>query len=308
MAVAAGETRNPRKVIKSAVYPLFTRMMIFFIVNIFFMTMNTPANDPRLHTESSTLASPFVIAIERAGNSMPFAHLINALILLTVVSCGNASAYLASRTLVGLSDNKMIPKHFSYKDKSGRPYVALTVSFIIGIVLCYIQLTSSGEAVYNWLNSLVALSGYLTWIGIFATHISFRKGLKAQNIPLSRLPFKDPCAPYGQWYGIVLNLALIGLEFWLSLFPLNGGKASAGSFFENYLSIPLFVITWAVAYYIRRDPFKKPEELDFSEARYFDEYDEMLEAREKAAGKKIGPHAHTWYQKVYRTIWIYLFG
>lgn len=90
IAVIAGETASPRKTVKATIKPLFWRMSTFFVLNIWLVGMVTPSNDARLANESGTLASPFVIAIERAG-LMWLAHLLNAFIFVTVMSCGITS-------------------------------------------------------------------------------------------------------------------------------------------------------------------------------------------------------------------------
>lgn len=116
--------------------------------------MCVPYNDADLINESGTLASPFVIAIKTVG-VMPLAHLLNALIFLTVMSCGITSVYIASRCLTGLSDLKLIPDYFSKKDKRGRPWISMIISTVIGGGLCYLNCNNEGAVAYNWFSSMV---------------------------------------------------------------------------------------------------------------------------------------------------------
>jgi len=91
---------------------------------------------------------------------------------------------------------------------------------------------------------------------------------------------------------------ILGCLFYLSIFPF-GGKGSAETFFSTYLAAPLFVFDYVV-YKVSfgmlfsctgklTEPFQiyyktkaaVPTEVDFSDARAFDEED-RLKAEEKA--------------------------
>lgn len=64
--------------------------------------------DENLFGSSGTNASPFVIMYRNAG-VQPLAHIMNAVILISVLSTGGISGYGGSRILVGLSQLKMAP-------------------------------------------------------------------------------------------------------------------------------------------------------------------------------------------------------
>lgn len=172
IAVIAGEVANPRSTIKKTIRPVFWRMFTFFVVNIWLVGMCIPSDDSNLATASGTLGSPFVIAIQRAG--VPgLAHAINGFIFLSVVSCGITSAYVASRSLTALADIRIVHPIFGWKDKQGRPLVALAISLALGGGLCYLNVDSVGTIVYGWFTSLVSKA------------CQFRRILKS-NIALGR--------------------------------------------------------------------------------------------------------------------------
>lgn len=131
--------------------------------------MCVPYNDDRLISESGTLASPFVIAIERA-NVPVLPHILNAFIFITVVSCGITSIYIASRSLTALSDIKLIPAFFGQKDGKGRPYVALIISTVLGGGLTYLNCNSTAAVVYGWFSSLVSRIVYLAFPPALTLH------------------------------------------------------------------------------------------------------------------------------------------
>lgn len=68
VAIAGAETRNPRKAIPTAVKRTFFRVILFYVVSIFVVSLIVPANDEHLGLTTGTAAqSPFVIAFNRAG-------------------------------------------------------------------------------------------------------------------------------------------------------------------------------------------------------------------------------------------------
>ena len=67
VAIAGAETRNPRKSIPAALQRTFIRVVLFYVLSIFVISLLVPANDPRLTFGESVTQSPFVIAFSRAG-------------------------------------------------------------------------------------------------------------------------------------------------------------------------------------------------------------------------------------------------
>jgi amino acid transporter len=217
-------------------------MFSFFVLNIWMVGMCVPSNDNDLVNGSGTLASPFVIALKR-GNQMWLAHTINGFIFLTVISCGVTSVYIASRALTALSDTGIIHHVFGKKDKRGRPWLSLIVCTVLGGGLCYLNCNDTGVVVYGWFSSLVSISTFMSWLSITATHIAFRRALKAQNIEAKSLPLRAPFAPYVQWMAIVVVGFCMGCEFYLALYPF-GEEPSAKAFFSVYLAFPLFIFDY----------------------------------------------------------------
>ncbi|CAK3862354.1 amino acid transporter [Lecanosticta acicola] len=273
IAVIAGEAKEPRKTVKASVYPIFYRMFMFFVLNIWLVGMCVPYDDTNLVSASGTLGSPFVIATQRAKQGW-LAHILNAFIFISVMSCGITSVYVASRSLTSMADIDLIHRKFGWKDKAGRPWVALAISVSIGGGLCYLNCNDEAYQVYSWFSSLVAIAGFFQWGSCFVCHIFFRAALRAQNISYKGLPFQAPFAPYLQYAGLVIILFILGCEFYLSVSPLDGA-GSAKTFFANYLGAPLFFVD-LIAYKLwYKTKMVKPEEVDFSEAFAFDEQDKM---------------------------------
>lgn len=99
VGLAAAETRNPRIELPKAIKQVFWRILLFYMVSLTIAGLLVPYDDPRLLGSSSTdaNASPFVIAIRDASISgLP--SVMNAVILIAVLSVGNSSIYASSRT------------------------------------------------------------------------------------------------------------------------------------------------------------------------------------------------------------------
>lgn len=160
IAIIAGEAIKPRKTVKAVVFPIFWRIFLFFILNIWLVGMCVPYDDTDLVNGSGTIGSPFVIALKR-GNQYWLAHTINGFIFLTVISCGITSFYISSRSLTALADIALVHPVFGKKDSAGRPWLALLISGTIGGGLCYLNVNSTTIEVYNWFSSLVSPGAFL---------------------------------------------------------------------------------------------------------------------------------------------------
>jgi amino acid transporter len=107
-ALVAAETSNPRKSVPRAVGSIWMRLSLFYIMGSLMVTITVSPKDPNLFG-SGLNASPFVIAYKNAG-LMPLAHMMNAVVFISVLSTGSIQVYAGARTLMGLSHLKMAPK------------------------------------------------------------------------------------------------------------------------------------------------------------------------------------------------------
>jgi amino acid transporter len=125
---------------------------------MFFIGILIPYNDPRLLGSSAQTAnSPLTIALTDAG-ILPAAHLINALIVISVISAGNGSLYVSSRTLLFMARNGKAPRLVGRTNKAGVPWVALICSNLFSCIVFLTQSSSAGR-IYS---ALITLSGGTT--------------------------------------------------------------------------------------------------------------------------------------------------
>ena len=119
VGITAGEAANPRKTVPRAINKVVFRIVLFYIMSLFFIGLLVPYNDSRLSASSAVIASsPFVISIQNAGTyALP--DIFNAVVLITVVSAANSNVYVGSRVLYSLARTGNAPKQFGYVTRQG---------------------------------------------------------------------------------------------------------------------------------------------------------------------------------------------
>lgn len=241
VGLTAAEAAQPRKSLPKATKQVFWRILMFYMLSLTLITFLVPSNNPQLMGSSSydVTASPFVIAIQEGGISgLP--SVMNAVILVSVISVGSSSVYATSRTLTSLAEQGLAPKICGYVDRAGRPLVAIVITNVFGLI-SFIAATDKQEEVFTWLLAISALSSLFTWLSICVAHIRFRRALAYQGRTTDELAFKSQTGVIGSWYGVVLNTLVIVAQFWLSLFPL-GESPSVSGFFAGYLGFVILIV------------------------------------------------------------------
>ncbi|GMG47088.1 unnamed protein product [Aspergillus oryzae var. brunneus] len=252
-ALVAAETSNPRRAVPKAVGSIWLRLSLFYILGSFMITITVDPKDNNLFGASGVNASPFVIAYRNAGLE-PLAHIMNAVVFISVVSTGSISGYAGSRALMGLAHVKMAPKIFGKADKVGRPLAGLFITLLIGGGLGYLNVNNSGEEVFTWFSNLTSLFTLFGWGMICLSHLRMRYAWKVQGRDVSDLPWKSWTFPYAAIWGLGWCILLIIAEFYLSVWPL-GGQTTAKNFFANYVSVVAIVVIYIGAKIYYRGPF-----------------------------------------------------
>ncbi|PVU93098.1 hypothetical protein BB561_003470 [Smittium simulii] len=239
IGVTAGESENPRRDVPRAIKSLFWRIVLFYILSIFIMSLIIKYDDPSLTSASikSIAISPFTTVFKLAGLG-PAAHVMNAVILISVVSAGNAGMYASSRLPYTLYHKGMGPKIMSLTTKSGVPYVSLIFSISISVILLLLALVVKN--VYTFLINASGIMGFITWISITVSHLRFRRAFAVQGYNLSDLPYKVMFYPYGTYFSLFMIIFVIIGQMYATI----DAGTSAYTFISNFIGIPLFVIAF----------------------------------------------------------------
>jgi amino acid transporter len=196
-------------------------------------------------TKGTAAASPFVIAIERAGiKSLPSVRpvavtalnayltfqkkIINACLITSASSAASSDIYTGSRVLCntvqtlslillftsltdfttdGLAAVGNAPKIFLKTSRNGLPYAAVIFTSLFAL-LGYMGTEEGAGRVFGWFANLTAVAGLMAWFGIGAIYLRFYQGLKAQGIDRRTLPYHSNLQPYAAWYASIACLVV----------------------------------------------------------------------------------------------------
>ncbi|MCJ1283022.1 hypothetical protein MMC26_002349 [Xylographa opegraphella] len=236
VGITSGEADNPRRAVPRAIRQVFWRILIFYVGMMFFIGILLPYNSPRLLAPGSkTAASPLTITLDEAGIA-PAASLINALIVIAVISAGNSSLYVSSRTMLFMARNGKAPKILGRTNKAGVPWVALLFSNLIACI---------------------------AFLSVSSSAVRFRNGMRAQCQSLDTLPFKAMWYPYGTYAALAANIFLIFFQGYTAFLT----PFSATDFVTNYILLPVFVLLVLGYKYWKRTKWVRLEDMDIWSGR-----------------------------------------
>jgi len=231
-----------------------------------------PYNDPQLlnRNDVKSKTSPFIIAIKSAGID-GLDSVMNAVILIAVLSVANSSMYGSTRTLAALAEQGQAPKIMGYIDRQGRPLVNIGIASFIGL-LAYLFLSPVQGEVFTWLLAMCGLSSIFTWCSICLAHIRFRKAWTEQGNRLSDLVYQSPIGSIGSWVGLISLLLILAAQFWVAIAPAGGGPATprqrAINFFEAYLAVPVVILFYVFYKVFYRTRFMRIKDIDLNTGRH----------------------------------------
>ena len=185
---------------------------------------------------------------------------MNAVILTSVLSCGNSGMYASTRMLYAMAVEGKAPKIFKKVNKRGVPVPALVLTTIIG-ALCFLTSLSGDGTVYLWLVNASGLAGFIAWLGISISHYRFRKAFIAQGHSLDELKFKAKWYPFGPILATVL-CAIVIVGQGMSAF--SGDTIDWLGILVAYIGIPLFLILYLGYKIVKRTKVVNPKEADLS--------------------------------------------
>jgi amino acid permease len=288
VGVTAGEAKNPHKSVPRAIRNVFWRILIFFILTMIFIGMCVPYDMPELSTSGNAATASFTIIFNIAGIGVG-AHIVNAVILSSVLSAANSSLYTCSRTMMALARDGKAPRIFSRTTRWGAPLYATLASSIIGFACVFVSLYRPDDA-FVWFLSITAVTGFISWTGIAAAHLRFRKAYVYQGRDLEDLPFHAMLYPFSPIFAVVLTVLIVLGQGYGAFYP----EWDTVTFFIDYIGIAPFILTYVGYKIFRRSRVIPLGEVDLDTGRYIptaqDEIDnEAYEQR-------------PWYKRVFAAV------
>lgn len=264
VAVAAGEAENPRKNIPKAVKRVFWRILFFYVLGSLAIGVTVPGNsNDLLNGGAGAGSSPWVIAIKQAGIPV-LPSIINAVILTSATSSGNAFLYTGSRYLFALAQNKQAPQFLLKCSKAGVPIWCVLITASISL-LTYMTVSTGAASVFNWFQTLTTITSLFTWMSICVAYIRFRAALAAQGVDRNTLIFKSRFQPYCAWAALVF-FAIITIFNGFAVFTKNttdgGSNWNVQDFVTAYVVIPIYFAFYLFWKILKRTSFVKASEAD----------------------------------------------
>ncbi|THW48958.1 putative amino acid transporter [Aureobasidium pullulans] len=285
ISMVAGEATDPRRTVPRAFNTIMSRLIVFFIGGALCVGILVPSNDSTLTNGSDTYAgaSPYVISMRRLQIPV-LPSIVNAALLTSIVSAGNAYTFNASRSLHAIALDGQAPAFLRRLNKNGVPYMAV-ITVMLFSCLAFLALGSGSSKVLSWILNFCTASQMLNWAIMSATWIRFSAAVKAQNVDRqSYLPVLSRWQPYAAYWAL----------FWATIFLWVQGYAvflkgnwSVATFIFNYGIIALaggIGIVWKV---VKGTRFHRSKEVDLaSDCDFFDALTEHYRGEREAEGAK----------------------
>jgi amino acid transporter len=184
--------------------------------------------------------------------------LVNALIMTSVISCGNNVVYSSIRTLHGLAADGKAPAIFAKCNKFGIPVYAV-IAALAFCLLSLLQLGNTSATVLNWLVGICTASYMINYFATVVTYLHFYAALKRQGIDRKTLPYRGYFQPYAAYYAAVMTL-VVALILGYTVFI--DGHWDITTFFTSYLMIGFFIVAFVFWKLFKRTNYVRPGTAD----------------------------------------------
>lgn len=192
VTIAAAETKNPEQSVAKATQSVITRVLLFYVCSIFLVVCLVPWSSP-------DIATPYVSALKVLN--IPFvADIMNAVILVAILSCLNSGVYAASRMLFALTKNGDAPRALTKLSKNGVPVRAILFSTLFG----YISILASyfsPEGIFPFLVESYGTVALFVYIIIALSQTRLRRHL--ERVAPERIKVRMWCFPYLSYVAII---------------------------------------------------------------------------------------------------------
>lgn len=300
VCVAACEAKDPRKALPSATKRVFWRILLFYCLSSFVVSLNIYAGDPRLlrfysgmtgvapdafdgnyavnyvggnhchlsavYTMGTGSQSPWIVAFQSVGLCL-WSSLANIFLFLFALSCGNSHLYVSSRTIYSLALQHKAPAFLRKCNRNGIPYYAVMVS-LIPALCSYTCVNQLATVVFQNLTSLISSSGVFVWFAMCLSYTRFYFGLKQRPDIIGRddkaYPYRSPFQPYSAIFGMV-GTAIILLAMGFVVFLK--GMWDTMFFFASYGTFIIFAVLYLGHRLLKGTTMSNLEALDFESGR-----------------------------------------
>jgi len=227
IGTAAGEAKNPEKVMPKAVNTVIIRIAVFYVGSLALLSLLLP------FTAYKAGESPFVTFFGAIG-VQGMDVVMNLVVLTAALSSLNAGLYSTGRIMRSMSLSGSAPRFAGRMNGAGVPYGGILITAVVavlGVVLNAIVPAQAFEIVLNF----AAVGIISAWGMIVLCQMALVK--KARAGEMRRPSFRMPLAPVSGW----VTLAFLALVLVLMAFDSPVGTWTIASL---AVIIPLLVVGW----------------------------------------------------------------
>ncbi|MCE7010514.1 amino acid permease [Kibdelosporangium philippinense] len=204
VGIAAGETKDPHKVLPKAINSVVWRIAIFYVGSVLLLAMLLPW--PFYNGGES----PFVTVFSRLG--IPgVGDIMNAVVLTAALSSCNSGLYSTGRILRALAEKGEAPKFVGKMSARHVPYGGIlftAIAYVFGVVLNYLV----PKEAFDIAIAIASLGVVATWATLVFCQMRLRQA--ALRGELERPAYRMPGAPYTGWATLgFLALVIILMAF-----------------------------------------------------------------------------------------------
>lgn len=177
VTIAAAESEDPERSIHTAVNSIIWRIGLFYIGSVLVITFLLPYSE--IQGASSAAESPFTMVLEKAG--IPgVTGIMEAVIVLALLSAFNAQLYGCSRLLFSLAQQRNAPRFFLKTNHRGVPTRSVWLAVIMAFLSVGLQWLNPAGLLDFLLN---AVGGCLVviWISIIASYLKLHPELETRG-------------------------------------------------------------------------------------------------------------------------------
>ncbi len=202
--VAAAESAEPARAIAGMTRSVIFRIVVFYVVAIFFIVAVVPWD------RVTPGFSPFTLALAATGHSW-VARAIGVVILTAVLSCLNSAFYVCSRVLFVLAENGDAPRWLVKLNARRVPARSVAVGAIVGVLGILANALASSSVFAFLVNAGGALIVFVYMLTALAQiRLRFAQRREGRPEPAVRI-WAFPWLSYATVAGLIAVLAAMAL-------------------------------------------------------------------------------------------------
>lgn len=198
IAVTSGEARNPQSAIPAALRTMVLRLFLFYLLALTVIVTTVPWTTTGVKIVAQ---SPFVSVFQHSG-IVHAAGIMNFVVISAALSSMNTNGYLCSRMLFSLSRGRYAPRRLGTLSGRGSPVAAILTSGACILIAAGVSIFTPNA--YAYLLGVALFAAILVWMFILASHLSFRRHHRAEELPV-----RMPLFPWMQCAGLVMLAAIL---------------------------------------------------------------------------------------------------